>query len=126
MIKLGEIIDALEFNNDSYERVAFFNKLKNEVVFVDELDEEIDNLIPIPDKYEIFEYSMIEEFILNIGDSKQREELLYSIKGRKAFRRFKDKCIDYNIIDKWYLFRDNKYKELAIIWCKQNKIEFEE
>lgn len=96
------------------------------MILVDGLDEEIDNLIPIPDRYEIFEYSMIEEFILSIGDSKLREELLYSIKGRKAFRRYKAKCIDYNIIDKWYLFRDKKYKELAIKWCNQNKIEFEE
>lgn len=29
MIKLEEIIDALEFNNDSYEKGAYFNKAEN-------------------------------------------------------------------------------------------------
>lgn len=129
MIKLDEIIDALEFNNDSYERVAYFNKSENKVMYINdfqEIEEDYDNLILIPDKYEIFEYSMLEEFVISIDDSKIKDDLLYSIKGRKAFRRFKDKCIYYNIIDKWYMFRDKKYREIAINWCNENKIEFEE
>lgn len=120
MIKLDEIIDALEFNNDSYEEVAYFNKAENKVIFINDfqgIEEDYDNLILIPDKYEIFEYSMIEEFVISIDDLKMKDDLLYSIKGRKAFRRFKDKCIYYNIIDKWYLFRDKKYREIAINWC---------
>jgi hypothetical protein len=28
-------------------------------------------------------------------------------------------------LDKWFAFRDQKYKQVAIEWCQDNDIEFE-
>lgn len=131
MIKLDEIITDLEFVNDGFYE-AYYNPLKQETVFPDieeckTIDEdELTELIMLPTKYEINEYSMMESFIETIEDVKLYNQLYMAINGRGAFRRFKDTCINHEIIDDWYKFRDDKFKEIAITWCKENNIDFEE
>ena len=49
-----------------------------------------------------------------------------SIRGRGAFRRFKDAVHRLGIADEWYRFRDQAYKETAIEWCGDNGVEFDE
>lgn len=68
---------------------------------------------------------MMEEFIETIADVQTYNQLSIAINGRGAFRRFKDTCFNYGIIDDWYIFRDSKYKEIATYWCNKNNIEFE-
>ena len=46
------------------------------------------------------------------------------IQGKGAFRRFKDYFLEMNIIQDWYNYRNEKYKEIAIDWCKQNELEY--
>ena len=43
---------------------------------------------------------------------------------QRAFRRFKDTVARFRIEDDWHKFRDAKFKELAIEWCEDNKIEY--
>lgn len=135
MIKLNDVIDGLEFVNDSFEIHAYFNPDKNEIFYIGEYDttddeEEFEELIwksiALPSKFDIDEYSMMEEFIETIDDVKLYNQLSIAISGKGAFRRFKDTCINFEIIEDWYKFRDNKYKEIAINWCKENNIEYEE
>ncbi|MEH7255812.1 UPF0158 family protein, partial [Neobacillus niacini] len=40
------------------------------------------------------------------------------------FRRFKDKIIDFEMEDQWYSYRDECFRQIAIDWGKQNKINF--
>ena len=68
----------------------------------------------------------MEEFIETIDDVKTYNQLTIAISGKGAFRRFKDTCTNFDIINDWYKFRDEKYKELAINWCKENDINYEE
>ena len=51
--------------------------------------------------------------------------LVRAIKGRGAFRRFKDTAIDVGAIDDWYEFRDNCYKSRAEDWCRDHDLEWE-
>lgn len=69
---------------------------------------------------------MMQEFIETIENYLIYNKLLSAINSRGAFRRFKDTCIDLDIIDDWYKFRDEKYREIAINWCKENNIKFKE
>ena len=48
-----------------------------------------------------------------------------SIKGNGAFRIFKDKIYRHKIENEWYKFKDNALNEIAIDWCKSNKIKYE-
>lgn len=83
-----------------------------------------DDSISLPSQYEINEYKIIKNFINTINDEQIRSQLFIVIKGNGAFRRFKDSCINYNIIDKWYEFRNQCYYELAKEWCVWNNIEY--
>ena len=136
MIKLNEIIEGLEFVNDGLNIDAYYNPDTKEIFYSDigeyngmnedELDELFEKSIILPTKYEIHEYSMMEDFIETIEDVKLYNQLCIAINGPGAFRRFKDTCINFEVIENWYKFRDRKYKEIAINWCKENNIGFEE
>ena len=131
-VKLNDIIDALEFVNDGMDTTAFLNPENYEIVYIDDysdISEEekeriYDEYISLPTKYYIDEYSMMAEFIETIEDVRLYNQLYIAINGRGAFRRFKDTCINFDVIDDWYKFRDEKYKELATSWCKDNDIEY--
>lgn len=132
-VKLNEIIDALDFTNDEIK--YYYNPTNNEIfsldigdyknVSKDEVEDQIEESIILPTRYDINEYKMMEDFTNNIEDIRLQNGLYISLNGRGAFRRFKDTCINYDIINDWYKFRDEKYKEIAINWCKSNNIKFE-
>ena len=132
-VKLSEVIDALEFTNDEIE--YYYNPDTGEIFMSnigdfedldeDELDELFEKSIMLPTRYDINEYGMMEYFAETIKDVRLQNQLYISLNGSGAFRRFKDTCINFDIIDDWYKFRDEKYKELAINWCRENHIEFE-
>ena len=133
-VKLTEVIDALDFTNDEIE--YYYNPDNGEIFMSnigefenlneDELDELFEKSIMLPTRYDINEYEMMVDFVETIEDTILQNQLYISLNGSGAFRRFKDTCINFDIIDTWYKFRDKKYKELAINWCKDNNIEFEQ
>ena len=133
-VKLDNIIEALEFVNLGMDTSAYLNPKTYEIVYMDEFMEGIseeeqeeiyDEYIELPTKYDIDEYSMMENFIETVEDKRLYNQLYIAISGKGAFRRFKDTCINFDIINDWYKFREEKYKELAIEWCKDNNIEYE-
>lgn len=130
---LSEVIDALGFTNNEIE---YYYNPDTEEIFMsnigdfedlneDELDELFEKSIMLPTRYDINEYEMMEDFTETIDDTRLQNQLYISLNGNGAFRRFKDTCINFDIINDWYKFRDERYKEIAINWCKENNIEFE-
>lgn len=71
------------------------------------------------------EYEIIEEFIRTLKDEEIKEELNAAIIGKGAFRRYKDKIIEFGIDKQWYTYKENKIKELVIEWCIEHDIEFQ-
>ena len=132
-VKLNEVIDALEFTNDEIE---YYYNPDTEEIFMsdigefedlneDELDELFEKSIMLPTRYYINEYDMMVDFAKTIEDTRLQNQLYISLNGSGAFRRFKDTCINFDIINDWYKFRDERYKQLAIDWCKKNNIKYE-
>lgn len=131
-VKLSDVIDGLDMVN--YETDAYYNPQTEEIFMSnigevnnmneDELDFLFENSIILPTQYEINEYGIMKEFIETIEEKRLYNQLLIAINGSGAFRRFKDTCINFDIINDWYKFRKEKYKEIAIEWCKKNNIEF--
>jgi len=147
--KLSEIIEGMDFQFD--ETSSFLNTRTGQVVSVgdDDLraaeDEKVVKLWPewqrdniqiakeileedyyvrLPSKFDINEYSIMEDFCLSLSDERISNKLLNYIKGRGAFRRFKDEIYRLGIEEDWYRYRDNAFKEMAIDWCKDNGVEF--
>ena len=151
-VKLSEIIEGLEFQSD--ESSSFLNKKTGEVVLMTDYamqaaedDEPVEDLpdweqdlvaiareiivengeyIPLPTKYDIDEYSIMERFCTSLDNQEIGDILCDLISGSGAFRRFKNAIHEYDIADEWYKYRNNAIKEIAIEWCRENNIEFEE
>ena len=134
MVTLSKIIEGLEMVNDITD--CYYNPNKDEIFLSDigeyenltedEIDELFEKSIILPTQYEINEYQIMADFIEIIENEKIKEKLQNIIQGKGAFRRFKDYCFQVNIIQDWYRFKEKKYKEISIEWCKQNGLKYKE
>lgn len=132
MVTLSKIIDGLEMVDDMTD--CYYNPKKDEIFLSniggygdlseDEIDELFEESIILPTQYEINEYQIMVDFIETINNLEIKNNLQRLIQGKGAFRRFKDYFLEMNIIQDWYNYRNEKYKEIAIDWCKQNELEY--
>ncbi len=83
-----------------------------------------DDYLPLPSKFDIREYHIMEEFCLSIADDKIRGALLDKIKGQGAFRRFKDAVHMNEMEDEWYRFRQDELEKIAMDWLEANQIPY--
>ncbi|MCL6589399.1 MAG: UPF0158 family protein [Firmicutes bacterium] len=150
-VKLSLLLEHLDLPSDEFR--SFLDRSTGEVVMVsnDELSraeeigkdddsewpgaesfqdalaiikDEEDQYVELPDQYEIDEYGIMEDFCFEISELKIRDPLLQAIKGKGAFRRFKDKVRNFGIEGQWRAFREQKLKEIAIEWCEDHQIPF--
>ena len=132
MVTLSKIIEGLEMVDDMTD--FYYNPEKDEIFLSnigeyedlteDEIDELFEASIILPTQHEINEYQIMVDFIETIDNLEIKNNLQRLIYGKGAFRRFKDYCVEMNIIQEWYKYRDEQYKEIAIEWCKQNELEY--
>lgn len=85
-----------------------------------------DDYVPLPSKYEIHEYSIMESFCHTVENPKIANDLFRSISGKGAFRRFRDAICRHSIKEDWYRFKDEAYKEIAREWCTEYRITWHE
>jgi len=151
-VKLSEIIEAIELQSD--EMAAYLNRRSGEIITIS--DEEVraaeegdpledypewqrdniriageflaneDDYLALPTKYDLNEYQIMEEFVLSLKDRRASELLYTSIKGKGAFRRFKDTLHRLQLADEWYVYRDAALRQVAIDWCESNQVQFRE
>ncbi len=79
--------------------------------------------LDLPSQYEIHEYEIMRSFAEEQADSAIREKLLVSMRGKGAFRRFKDVAFDLGVIDDWYKYKTDALVEIAREWCEANDFE---
>lgn len=84
-----------------------------------------DDFLRLPDQFEIHEWSIMEQFCQSIKDVALRDDLFRAIRGRGAFRHFKDLIHCRGIEDRWHEFRDDALKQIAIDWLEEQDIEYE-
>ncbi len=84
-----------------------------------------DHYIKLPSPYEIHEYRLMEQFCHTLADDALSDTLSQTLKGRGAFRRFKDHISRYGLEQAWYAYRENALKEIAIAWCLRNEIAYQ-
>jgi hypothetical protein len=83
-----------------------------------------DDFLPLPGRFEIHEYRIMEDFCSSVEDDEVRETLWDGIQGRGAFRRFREVIREYEIEEEWYRFRQEAFEEIAISWLEANGIPF--
>lgn len=113
-IKLEQVLGAIEAADDAF--TYFYDTQTGETVFLSdpiipgEADEELEDLIEnsgerflrFPTKYDIHEYSIMEDFVYSLPAGSARRELTNAICGRGAFRRFKNGIRYHRLEQRWY------------------------
>jgi hypothetical protein len=85
-----------------------------------------DEYLALPDRFEIDEYRMMERFAGSLPDSRERDAALTSLRGRGAFRYFKDTMHRLGLAKSWYAYRDECYREVARAWCDTHGVEYDD
>ncbi|MGO9137866.1 MAG: UPF0158 family protein [Syntrophales bacterium] len=149
IVSIKDVVNEIDVLSD--EHSAFLNRhtgelvtLSNEEISAAEEDDNIDeypewqrdmiikakevinsdDYLPLPSKFEIHEYHIIEEFCHSVVDDKIRGDLLRKIRGRGAFSRFKNAIQMNGIEEEWYRFRQEELEKIAIDWLEANQISY--
>lgn len=137
MMKLQTVIDAIEQASEAY--TILYDTETNETVYLPdayvtgETDEVLEELLDrdpkrflhFPTKYELHEHSIMESFVDHLPPGRAKSELIRAIRGKGAFRRFKQSIRYHGMEQSWYAYLADSYRELAERWCKENEIQFE-
>lgn len=62
--------------------------------------------------------------ILEVLELQGDETLCNAIRGRGAFSKFKDCIHRFEIAENWYKYRAETFKEIAIQWCRDDDIKY--
>ena len=82
--------------------------------------------IELPSKFDIHEYRIMERFCLDMDDPEISAHLQSAIKGKGAFGRFKWACDRFGILEQWYAYKDDALRDIAVSWCIDHDLEYEE
>jgi hypothetical protein len=149
VVSLKDVVEAMDLPNDEW--TSYLNLKTGEIVTVtdddrhlaenSDLDEddllewqreslpkvrealESGDFLPLPDKFEIHEWAIMERFSSNQA-SARGDELLDAIHGAGAFRAFRSAIRRFSIEDDWFRFRQSAFEEIAKDWLKAHDVAF--
>lgn len=91
------------------------------------MDDDKGRFVDIPKISSDEAYRVMEDFILSIEDKNIRNKLSAAIRGRGAFRRFKDTISEWPDLEKdWYKFKDESVRREVLDWFESIGIEPDE
>lgn len=133
-VPLNIIRDAIEMADNEWNQYLDIEKMEivslPEYPFMGEYDKEDQELYDmieegwhtrffgLPSKIDIHEYRIMESFIYHLPEGRTQDVLEGAIRGKGAFRRFKDTLRRFGIEQQWYDFQEAAYEEKAIEWCE--------
>lgn len=141
-VKLSLVIEAIEMADDN--STAYYDLENQELLWYmedfgwsnEEDAEETEAMVEegwrtrffkLPGKFDIDEYSIMESYIYDeIPAGAVQDQFEYAIRGRGAFRRFRNLLDRLGITQEWYDYLDKAHKELAIEWCEEHKFNYME
>lgn len=85
-----------------------------------------DRCIPTPSDFDIHEYRIMQSFSEDYPEPSKSKRLCDSLRGRGAFRRFKDLTFQLGIQEEWYRYLEAAHRRIAIEWCEEHDLEWEE
>jgi len=80
--------------------------------------------LALPSKWDIHDYEIMEEFCHSVEDDDHREQLLRAIRGKGAFRYFRDTADRLGLTEDWYAFRDQAYEDISVNWLEAHDIPY--
>jgi len=78
----------------------------------------------LPDRFDINMHSIMERFALSLREEKIRKEIYYILIAKGAVGGFREAIEKFGISDKWYSYKIQALRELAVVWCMENDLEY--
>ncbi|HEP1814184.1 TPA: hypothetical protein VB864_000558 [Streptococcus suis] len=130
-----DVVDALQMlsQGDRY----YYDSYLDELVYLsveetglesrEGLEEEIEDdvtgrFVRLPTYYDFNPYTFMERYVYHLPEGDLSDRLSRAIRGRGAFRRFKNELERCDRLEEWYAFETQCYKELVLDWCQENEI----
>jgi Uncharacterised protein family (UPF0158) len=145
---LDDLIDAIEEQSDSL--FAFLDRHTGEVFLISEeslalteadpetiamlpdwqkeealraiLIETTDRYLALPDRFDVNEWNIMNEFCHEVKPDHVRAALLKAVQGNHAFRRFRDEIATHGLWEDWNRFRRQAFGEIIRDWSEENDI----
>ena len=149
VVSLARVLDELELLNDA--STAYLNRKTGDVHTVqddeaDLVDDEDDpedladwqrdqlplireilesgDWLPLPTRFDIHEWEIMDRFVDSVKDDGLQDALRSAIRGKGAFRYFKDIIYRAGIEEDWYPFKRAALEEVAINWLNARNIPY--
>lgn len=82
--------------------------------------------IELPTAFDFHEYRHMERFIDTLPASSAADQLWRALKGRGAFRHFKDTAHRLGVLDAWYAYRDEALRAFMLDWARAHDVPVDE
>ena len=120
-----EVRDALEADEDEDdEDLTFISDWQQEQVpVIRAIQADDPRYVALPTAFDFHEYRHLEKFIRTLDNPRAAERLERAIRGKGAFRRFKDAASDLSLLDAWYAHRLAAQRRFLLDWAAAESIE---
>lgn len=85
-------------------------------------EDETGRFILLPTYFDFNPYDFMVAYIEQLPDDDLSDRLSRAIRGRGAFRHFKDELDRSDRLENWYAFESKCCQALALEWCRENEI----
>ena len=126
---IREIANNLDMKFDDSR--CYLNVTRMEVIFLTDslfeqeiLPEDGDELVFIEPLSSPESFRIMEDFAEGVRDEKQQERLFRMLSRSHPFSRFKDEIYDSGLENEWFAYRDERMKDFARDWMKENQVEY--
>ena len=80
--------------------------------------------VELPDKEEVNDYRIMENFCYSQEDNKLRDKQCDAIDGKGAFRRFREAISRHGIENEWDAYKHESLCEIVRQWCEFHEIQY--
>ncbi len=108
------------------ENAHLYRISKEELEIAAAIENDDPNYIGLPGYSIIDPEEMMQCFIETVESDELYDKLHQALLKLDSFASILDALIDNKLLNTWFAFRDEHYRNVALNWCKQNQIEYTE
>lgn len=134
-INLQDVVDAIERFDEWNSYQAYYYRKKDKIIDFfspewmsgevdDDLDQDNNELILLPNVRDLDEYAILENFILQLSNRTASAILYNCIQGKGAFKRFKETCDLLGLLPDYWNFQHSEHVQIAREFCEQHDIDY--
>jgi len=125
-IKTGSFVEFQDDYNedeDIFANDTYIEEDALENVFA--IEDNWEEYVPLPSPYDMDEHTIMKAFTEQLDDAESRLDLLGALSGNGALQRFKNTVGDFGLREAWQNYRNNALRQIAEIWCEENRIPYQ-